>query len=75
MADLIVAVGLGIMTSPGPTQVFETVPTSEFMTHFPMALVPTFLVPLAFMLHVMSVWQLRGVARVPHPAALAAPRR
>src|SRR4030095_12665756 len=34
MADLIVAVGLGIMTSPGPTQVFHTSPTSEFATQF-----------------------------------------
>ena len=72
IADLIVAVGLGIMTSPGPTQVFRTVPTSEFMTHFPMALVPTFLVPLAFTLHVISLWQLRGRAWVPHPAAAPA---
>ena len=69
IADLIVAVGLGIMTSPGPTQVFRTVPTSEFMTHFPMALVPTYLVPLAFTLHVISLWQLLGNAWVPRPAA------
>jgi hypothetical protein len=72
IADLIVAVGLGILTSPGPTQVFRTVPTSEFMTHFPMALVPTFLVPLAFTLHVISLWQLLGRAWVPHRAAAPA---
>ena len=60
MADLIVAVGLGIMTSPGPTQVFHTIPTAEFATQFPLALVPTFLVPLAFMLHIVSLWQLFG---------------
>jgi hypothetical protein len=60
MADLIVAVGLGTMTSPGPTQVFHTVPTSELVTRFPLALVPTFLVPLAWMLHVVSLWQLLG---------------
>jgi hypothetical protein len=75
IADLIVAVGLGIMTSPGPTQVFETAPTSELMTHFPMALVPTFLVPIAFVLHVISLWQLLGAPWVPHPAASSAPRR
>lgn len=69
LADLIVAVGLGIMTSPGPTQVFRTAPTTEFMTLFPMALVPTFLVPLAVTLHVVSLWQLRGRTWVPHPAA------
>ena len=76
MADLVVAVGLGIMTSPGPTQVFHTVPTSELMAHFPLALVPTFLVPLAFMLHVMSLWQLLRGAWVSHPAVTSfAPSR
>ena len=60
MADLIVAVGLGTMTSPGPVQVFQTIPTSELVTQFPLALVPTFLVPLAFALHVVSLWQLFG---------------
>lgn len=58
MADLIVAVGLGITTSPGPLQLFHTVPTSELATNFPLALVPAFMVPLAFMLHIVSLWQL-----------------
>ena len=58
LADLVVAVGLGMMTSPGATLVFATQPTTEVMTHFPMALVPTFLVPLALTLHVVSLWQL-----------------
>ena len=62
------------MTSPGPTQVFESAPTSELMTHFPMALVPTFLVPLAFALHVISLWQLLGAPWVPHPEASSALR-
>lgn len=75
IADLIVAVGLGIMTSPGPTQVFWTAPTSEVMTHFPMALVPTFLVPLAFVLHVISLWQLLDDPWVTRPAAAAAASR
>jgi hypothetical protein len=60
LADLVVAVGLGIMTSPGSTQVFHTTPTSELVTRFPLALVPAFLVPLAFVLHFVSLWQLSG---------------
>jgi hypothetical protein len=75
IADLIIAVGLGIMTSPGPTQVFHTAPTSELMTHFPLALVPTFLVPLAFTLHVISLWQLLGDPWVTRPAAVSAASR
>lgn len=73
MADLIVAIGLGIMTSPGKAQVFHTNPTSEFATQFPLALVPAFLVPLAFMLHVVSLWQLFGKTWAPQSAGEAAP--
>ena len=58
LADLIVAVGLGMATSPGPAQLFHTTPTSELATRFPLALVPGFLVPLAFMIHIVSLWQL-----------------
>jgi hypothetical protein len=75
MADLVVAVGLGIMTSPGPAQVFHTTPTSELATHFPLVLVPAFLVPLAFVLHVISLWQLIAGAWMPRPAASFAASR
>jgi hypothetical protein len=68
MADLVVAVGLGVMTSPGPAHVFRTTPTSELATQFPLALVPTFLVPLAFILHVVSLWQLLAKTWVTQPA-------
>jgi hypothetical protein len=64
MADLVVAVALGVMTNPGPTQVFHTIPNAELLTQYPLALVPTFLVPLAFTLHVVSLLQLlRGTWR------------
>lgn len=66
MLDLVVAVGLGVMTSPGPAQLFQTTPTSELATRFPLALVPTFLVPLAFTLHVISLCQLLGRPWVRH---------
>jgi len=69
MLDLIVAVGLGITTSAGPLQVFHTTPTSELATRFPLALVPSFLVPLAFTLHVVSLWQLFGTSWVRSPEA------
>jgi len=60
LLDLIDAVGLGIMTSPGRLHVFHTIPTSELVTGFPLALVPTFLVPLAFALQLVSLLQLLG---------------
>jgi hypothetical protein len=65
MLDLIVAAGLGITTNPGPGHLFHTVPSSEVLTRFPMALVPAFLVPLAFTLHVVSLWQLVGGSWAP----------
>lgn len=68
MADLVVAVGLGVMTSPGPAHVFHTTPTSAFATQFPLALVPAFLVPLAFAVHVVSLWQLLVQTWVMRPA-------
>jgi hypothetical protein len=58
MADLVVAVALGVMTNPGPTQVFYPVPNAEMLTQYPLSLVPTFLVPLAFTLHVVTLLQL-----------------
>ncbi len=75
MADLVVAVGLGVMTSPGAAQVFYTTPTSELATRFPLVLVPAFLVPLAFVLHVVSLWQLLGGPWVPPPLASHGPSR
>lgn len=72
MADLIVAVGLGITTNLGPLQVFHATPTSELATNFPLALVPAFLVPLAFALHVVSLWQLLGGNWAPRSNAAAA---
>jgi hypothetical protein len=70
MLDLVVAVSLGVMTSSGPAQVFRTTPTSEFITTFPLVLVPTFLVPLALVLHVVSLWPL---ATRTSPANVLAP--
>jgi hypothetical protein len=58
LADLVVAIGLGVTNSPGPARIFHIEPSTAVMMHFPMALVPTFLVPLAFMLHIVSLWQL-----------------
>jgi hypothetical protein len=69
LADLVVAVGLGVATSPGPLQLFHTVPSAELLTRFPLVLVPAFLVPLACALHVISLTQLHrgGWARPAGP--------
>jgi hypothetical protein len=69
LVDLVVAVALGITTSAGPARLFHTVPTSEVATRFPLVLVPAFLVPLAFALHVVSLLQLLGRSWAPRTAA------
>jgi hypothetical protein len=60
LLDLVVAIGLGITTNPGPAQIFHPAPSAELLTRFPLALVPGFLVPLAFMVHFVSLWQLKS---------------
>jgi hypothetical protein len=59
LLDLVVAIGLGITINPGPAQIFHTTPSAELLTRFPLALVPGFLVPPAFMVHFVSLWQQR----------------
>ena len=69
LLDLVVAVGLGMTISPGPTQLLHLTPSGEVLTHFPLVLVPTFLVPLAVMVHVVSLRQLLGASwRLRRPA-------
>jgi uncharacterized membrane protein len=41
--------------NPGPVQLFRTTPSAVLITEFPMALIPTFVVPLSMVLHVLSL--------------------
>jgi hypothetical protein len=77
LVDLVLAIVLGVGTNPGPAQFIRTVPTSAAMTQFPMALVPTFLVPIALVLHVVTLWQLyKGAwARPSSQPRIEQPRR
>lgn len=58
--DLLVAVGMGVLSAPGPLQLFFTEPSTERMTHFPLVLIPTFAVPLSMLLHLFSLRRLLG---------------
>jgi hypothetical protein len=58
LADLVLAISLGVMTNPGRLHFIRSVPSSEVMTQFPMVLVPAFLVPVALATHVVSLLQL-----------------
>ena len=51
-ADLIAAVGLGVISSPGPARLIFAEPSSAIMTTLPWLLIPGFLVPLLFAVHI-----------------------
>jgi len=50
--DLIAAVFLGATSSPGPARLFFGEPSSAIMTTLPWLLIPGFLVPLLFAVHI-----------------------
>ena len=58
IADLVLAVTLGFLTSPSPFQRLAFSLPNELITAFPLVLVPTFAVPLAILLHLVSLWRL-----------------
>jgi hypothetical protein len=51
-ADLVAAVGLGAISSPGPARLIFAEPGSAIMTTLPWLLIPGFLVPLLFAVHI-----------------------
>ncbi len=52
IVDLIVAVGLGATSSPSPLRLIFAEPSSAIMTTLPWLLIPGFLVPLLFTVHI-----------------------
>ncbi len=59
IADLVVAITMGAMTSPGQTHLLAFDVPNLLMTAYPLVMVPTFAVPLALMLHGLVLWRLR----------------
>jgi hypothetical protein len=53
--DLVVALTLGLLTSPSPLQMFAFDQPNLIISEFPLILIPTFLVPLSILLH-LAVW-------------------
>jgi hypothetical protein len=59
VADLVVAVMMGGMTSPGRAHLFALDAPNLLISSFPLVMIPTFAVPLALMLHGLVLWRLR----------------
>lgn len=66
IADLMVAVTAGFLTSPSAFQLFAFDLSSELMSQFPLVLIPTFLVPLSMLLHFASLMKLSRRAEPNH---------
>jgi len=60
MADLVTAVTLGVLSSPPPVGILGHGITTEAMTVLPLSMIPTFAVPLLFILHIITIAQAVG---------------
>jgi hypothetical protein len=59
LADLVVALTTGFLTSPSPLQKLAFDAPNLLIGRYPLVLVPVFLVPLAILLHLASLQKLR----------------
>ena len=59
IADLVVALTMGAMTSPGRAHLLALEAPNLLISSYPLVMVPTFTVPLALMLHGLVLWRLR----------------
>jgi hypothetical protein len=59
IADLVVAIAMGAMTSPGRAHLFAIEAPNLLISSYPLVMIPTFAVPLALMLHGLVLWRLR----------------
>lgn len=63
IADLVLAITLGFLSSPGMFQLLAVDNPNVMITAFPLVLVPTFAVPLSIVLHLASLRILREKVR------------
>ena len=59
LADLVIAVTLGFLTSPSPLQLAAFDRPSVLIGVFPLVLIPVYMVPLSILLHFASLHRLR----------------
>jgi hypothetical protein len=63
IADLIVAVTTGFLTSPSRFQMFAFGAPNQLIGAFPLAMIPVFIVPLSILLHLASLHKLRQTTK------------
>lgn len=57
--DLCLALTMGALTTPGPTQMLALDRPNVGIGGYPLVMIPAFAVPLSLILHGLSLWQLR----------------
>lgn len=62
IAELVLAVTLGFLTSPSPFQQLALAMPNSAITRYPFVLFPTFVVPVSILLHAAALWRLRSAA-------------
>jgi hypothetical protein len=70
IADLVVAVSLGAMTSPTPLWPVAFSHANPAISRLPLVLIPTLAVPLSVLLHIVTLRRLRAPRRVGGAAAV-----
>jgi hypothetical protein len=66
LLDFAVAITMGVLSAPGPLQIFGLNIPASFAGTYPGVLIPAFAVPSSILLHALSIWQLRRMARGAH---------
>jgi hypothetical protein len=61
--DLVTAITIGFLSSPGPLQLIVQNPPSTLLGTYPTVMIPAFAVPLSLMLHALSLRQLARLQR------------
>jgi hypothetical protein len=56
LADFAVAIGIGILSTPGPLQVIVPDGSNAQLGTFPTVMIPAFAVPSSILLHALSLW-------------------
>jgi hypothetical protein len=72
IADLVIAVTIGFLTSPSPLQLASFDRPSTLISIYPLSLIPVYMVPLSILLHFASLHHLRS-AKTRSAAAATTP--
>ncbi len=60
LLDLVMAIGLGAVSAPGPLQLITASPGTTMMTTLPWLIIPAFIVPLLAAIHLAIYYRLIG---------------